>query len=328
MADQNPLTEYDLMVPEKEKPVLTLIQNQLKLTGRPPREIIKRVESFFQKEFRYSLVLTGMGNKKTPLSDFLMQTRSGHCEYFAAATVLLLRVAGIPARYAKGYSVHEFSRLENQYIVRDRHAHAWTLAFIEGAWRNVDTTPASWANIEAAAAPGWEFISDLLSWCRFNLSKALWRVRQSRWLKHIWWFVVPLIFIMARRLHLKRRVRHFRPEKPTQTDTATTMSGTASEFYLIEQALINSGFVRHRTETLRDWIARLPESRLTTHLIGDLKTILNLHYRYRFDPKGIDVTERELLKSGIRTWLNEYSKESGSRGPGFQNQRPPAKLEA
>ncbi|MBT8330725.1 MAG: transglutaminase-like domain-containing protein, partial [Deltaproteobacteria bacterium] len=39
------------------------------------------------------------------IENFLTRSRSGHCEYFATATVLLLRQAGIPARYARGYSV-------------------------------------------------------------------------------------------------------------------------------------------------------------------------------------------------------------------------------
>ena len=42
----------------------------------------------------------------TPLADFLLRTRSGHCEYYATATVLLLRAAGIPARYAHANAVH------------------------------------------------------------------------------------------------------------------------------------------------------------------------------------------------------------------------------
>lgn len=71
--------------------------------------------------------LLGQDQKTTPLSTFLLKNRSGHCEYFATATTLLLREVGIPARYAIGFSVSEFSPLENQFIVRGRDSHAWTL---------------------------------------------------------------------------------------------------------------------------------------------------------------------------------------------------------
>ena len=87
------------------------------------------------------LLQQDVGRKKSALSHFLLQSRAGHCEYFATATVLLLRAAGIPARYCRGYAVQEFSKLENRFIVRDRHAHAWTLAYVDGIWTNFDTTP-------------------------------------------------------------------------------------------------------------------------------------------------------------------------------------------
>ena len=61
------------------------------------------------------------------MSRFLLRTRSGHCEYFATATVLLLRQLGIPARYAVGYAVHEATG--RKYVVRQRDAHAWCLVW-------------------------------------------------------------------------------------------------------------------------------------------------------------------------------------------------------
>ena len=86
----------------------------------------------------------------TPLTRFLLTSRSGHCEYFATATVLLLRQLGIPARYAVGYYVHEPAG--SGYVVRERDAHAWCLAWNRqtGSWDDFDTTPASWVAIEGA----------------------------------------------------------------------------------------------------------------------------------------------------------------------------------
>jgi hypothetical protein len=306
VAGQRPPAEYDLSIPEKEKPALGLIRDRLQLTGIPPREILERVESFFQKNFSYSLVQHGGGYKNTPLTNFLLQRRAGHCEYFATATVLLLRSAGIPARYAMGYSVHEFSRLENRFIVRDRHAHAWTLVYVDGTWHNFDTTPGTWVSIEDADAPGWEFVTDLGSWCWFNLSQGFRWVRQSNGFAYLGWLIIPAVFLMARRLFRKKRVRHPVAKKPSQSVAAPTPAGTDSDFYLIENALIKSGFVRHPAETLRNWIERLPQNQPVTHLINDLKSILHLHYRYRFDPRGIGAAEKAALISGTRPWLDAY----------------------
>ena len=71
----------------------------------------------------------GTNKDVTPLSRFLLKTRAGHCEYFATATVLLLRELGIPARYAVGYAVHETSRQRLRRALRD--AHAWCLVWNE-----------------------------------------------------------------------------------------------------------------------------------------------------------------------------------------------------
>src|SRR5207253_2703424 len=89
----------------------------------------------------------------------------GHCEYFATATVLLLRQAGVPARYVVGYSAQEFSTLEGAFIVRNRHAHAWAQALVAGRWVVVDTTPSNWAEQEEQAArASFGAVMDVFSW--------------------------------------------------------------------------------------------------------------------------------------------------------------------
>ena len=60
-----------------------------------------------QRTSAHSLYRTRPDSDVSALDDFLNRSRAGHCEYFATATVLLLRAAGIPARYATGYSVQE-----------------------------------------------------------------------------------------------------------------------------------------------------------------------------------------------------------------------------
>src|SRR5262249_60581555 len=107
---------------------------------------------YFRRNFRYSTWKGERPRRESAVEDFLVSSRSGHCEYFATATTLLLRAAGVPARYAVGYSVQEWSRLEQRYIVRARHAHSLTLAYVDGAWRDVDTTPAGWADSEEPEA--------------------------------------------------------------------------------------------------------------------------------------------------------------------------------
>ena len=77
-----------------------------------------------------------------------------------------------------------------------------------------------------------------------------------------------------------------------------------SEFYLIEKKLAELGYARHPGETLSDWVRRI-EGETPTDATPVPQSILTLHYRYRFDPKGITSEERSALKSTVNAWLDE-----------------------
>lgn len=301
----SPPSETDLTVPKREKPAISRIAEELGLTSKSPREILRTVDAYFQENFNYSLVLSSRGPNNASLAEFLLQTRSGHCEYFATATVLLLRAAGIPARYASGYSVHEFSRLENRLIVRARHAHAWALVYIDGVWRDFDTTPSSWRNIEEDAASMWELVSDLWSWSMFKFSEWRWREREGGIKKYIGWLLIPFTLILARRLYFKKRVKRVKIGQE-ERGRVRFSPGVDSEFYLIEKRLKESGFVRYPWETLSSWIRRIEEAESSSLSIEFLHSILALHYRYRFDPEGITLTEKAKLNSEVQSWLEQY----------------------
>ena len=104
--------------------------------GLSERARVDAITRHFATGFSYSLQ-GAREQDELPLKRFLEISRSGHCEYFATATVLALRAVGIPARYATGYAVQEWGELEKAYVVRRRHAHAWALAYVDGAWKSL-----------------------------------------------------------------------------------------------------------------------------------------------------------------------------------------------
>jgi len=168
-----PPIDSDLVLPAPDAATISRIASQLALGQQSPAERIATIEAYFRRNFRYSTWKGERPRKETGLEEFLVGSRSGHCEYFATATVLLLRAAGVPARYAIGFSVQEWSRLEQRWIVRSRHAHAWALAHVDGVWREVDTTPPIWADAERDEASMLEPLRDLWSWGGFLFSR--WR---------------------------------------------------------------------------------------------------------------------------------------------------------
>ena len=131
----------DLTIPNSLVKTMQGLAQALGLDATRPHESLVKIEKFFQDNFAYSLYLQGSARDPIPLRTFLLRDRKGHCEYFATAGVMLLKAAGIPARYASGYAVNEYNPMTGSWLIRKRHAHAWSLGFIDGDWRNLDYTP-------------------------------------------------------------------------------------------------------------------------------------------------------------------------------------------
>ncbi len=112
------------------------------------------LQHFNTEPFRYTLSPQTLGH--SPVDEFLFDTREGFCEHYAAAFVVMMRAADIPARVVTGYQGGEMN--EDYMIVRQSDAHAWAEAFVDGAWQRFDPTSAvAPSRIErglAAALPG------------------------------------------------------------------------------------------------------------------------------------------------------------------------------
>lgn len=79
---------------------------------------------------------------------FLFEGHEGYCQHFATAAVLMLRLYGVPARYAAGY-VAPADAFEQgtdgawHATLEDTRAHAWAEVYTdELGWVPVETTPA------------------------------------------------------------------------------------------------------------------------------------------------------------------------------------------
>jgi protein-glutamine gamma-glutamyltransferase len=292
-----PPIDTDLRIPPQEAAVIGSIASALGLPGAAPAEAVNRVEKFFRQDFKYSLWKRERLRHGTALGEFLQTSRAGHCEYFASATVLLLRAAGVPARYAVGYSVQEWSRLERRWIVRARHGHSWALAYVDGAWRDVDTTPSIWADAERDEASIFEPLHDLWSWGGFLFSRWRWSEGESGVGEYAPWLLIPLVLLLVWRLYSRRHVRRG-DGKPREGAAPPLHPGHDSEFYRIAGRLEAEGRGRRPTEPASAWIDRIQAP--------ELRPIVALHYRYRFDPAGLDAAGRAALRDGAETWLRDH----------------------
>jgi transglutaminase-like putative cysteine protease len=298
-SPDGPPTDTDLGIPSREAPAILRVATELDVRGRPPGDAVAVVRDFLAREFRYSTWQRARGEGTTPIEDFLTRTRAGHCEYFATATVLLLRAAGVPARYAVGFSVQEWSWLERVWIVRTRHAHSWALVWLDGAWRELDTTPPSWSAEEAVAAPAWQAVGDLWAWAVYLVSRWRWSEREDGWGRHVGWLLIPLALLLAWRLRARRRVSGG-GRQAARVVPAAPRPGDDSEFYAIERRLAAAGLARQPAEPVTAWVTRVQAHAANP---GALAALADLHCRYRFDPRGLDDEERRRLRTGVATWL-------------------------
>lgn len=301
-----PPTEADREIPLAERAAVLQMAEQLNLASLPPGAAVSSVERLFNQRFKYS---TWQGwdhrpnQRRTALARFLLEHRSGHCEYFATATVLLLRAAHVPTRYAIGYSVQEKSG--HSYIVRERHAHAWCLAWIDGQWRDVDTTPPDWGETEATRASIWEPVRDLFSRFWFEFSR--WRWGHAEWKRYLLWLVVPVLVLALARVLVQRQWG--RAMDSAGEGLPRSRPGLDSEFYAIAKWLTAAGLPRLPGETGTAWLERLQKAGAVP--IDGLREVLTAHYRLRFHPEGLAARQRAQLRHDAEWWLRSSRPVSG-----------------
>jgi transglutaminase-like putative cysteine protease len=138
------LTRRFLQVPNMSSRVRELAEavSQRALT---PFDKVMAIEQYLKENYRYSLDL-GFGvqaaARANPLEDFLFSRKTGYCEHYATAMVILLRTIGIPARLLTGFLPGEWNEFGNYFTVRQRDAHAWVeVYFPASGWVTFDPTP-------------------------------------------------------------------------------------------------------------------------------------------------------------------------------------------
>lgn len=91
--------------------------------------------------FTYS-TSTGPSVTGDPLVDFLFHNKTGFCEQYSTAMAVMLRVLGIPARVAIGFTDGYAS--QGGHVITTQDAHAWDEVYFPGyGWVTFDPTPLS-----------------------------------------------------------------------------------------------------------------------------------------------------------------------------------------
>ncbi len=202
LTEYPPNLEKDLFVPAPLKETLEeFLQEEGIEKGTTQKEASLFLKKVFQEDFTYSTNVTVTG--VYPLKRFLLEGKSGHCEYYATAGAMLLRKLGIPARYAVGYAVREYDSKREQWLLRGIHAHAWVRAWDEQKqmWVDVDFTPSGDDVFAHKEPPVYQKAMDSI--LRWREDFIVWRADNSgTWVFTVlpWFLVLLLILVFGRNL--------------------------------------------------------------------------------------------------------------------------------
>ncbi len=255
-------------------------------------EAVMFVQSFFS-EFRYTLYQSGHAVSENPLIYFMDKRRAGHCEYFASATALLLRSLGVPSRYVVGYAVVEWNANLAMYTVRERHAHAWAEAWVNGRWITVDTTPARWLGMEENAASFLQPLWDAIDNNQFLFLRWWNNQELEDYERELFMFGLILVGILLWRVYRSEQVVIETAEE--ESVESWLVPGRESPFFRVEDHLAELGYKRGRGELMANWLLRIDRA--------ELLPLLSSHNRWRFDPRGISIEERRQLAEQVQDWL-------------------------
>lgn len=172
--------------------------------------------------YRYTLEPGVFGQHSA--DEFWFDRKEGFCEHIAAAFVILMRAAGIPARIVTGYQGGERNAIDNFWVVRQSDAHAWTEVWLAGqGWLRVDPTaavaPGRIGTLQRLQAPRGVVataINTVSPTVALNL-RAVWEAVNNRWNQWV------LNYTQSRQLNLLRELGF---ASPSWEDLGYLMAGS------------------------------------------------------------------------------------------------------
>ena len=84
-------------------PRVAALADQVSAAAANPYDKAKAIESYLRQNMHYQLQVDVPPRGADPVANFLFQTRTGYCEYFASSMGEMLHSIGIPVRLVNGY---------------------------------------------------------------------------------------------------------------------------------------------------------------------------------------------------------------------------------
>lgn len=162
-------TRHFLQSPAQSERIAALAE-EITHTQRTAYEKANAIQSFLIHNFRYSLDAP-LAELDHPLEEFLFTRKTGYCEHYATAMVILLRTIGIPARLVTGFLATEWNDYGNYFLVRQQDAHAWVEVHLpHSGWITMDPTPPAIESITSGSS-AWQALGRMMDTVRLQWSR-------------------------------------------------------------------------------------------------------------------------------------------------------------
>lgn len=250
------------------------VSQQVCADATTPTEKAAAISDFFQSNFQYGLDAVDRPSRTDPLTFFMTTRHPAHCEYFATATVLMLRSAGVPSRYVVGYVSNEESDDAGRWLARNRDAHAWAEAYDDQTkrWFAVESTPGrSYQSIISpedfalqtqSSLIGEENSADDVGGLISNIWSYFASIRATDTFFNLFRYSqIALLVGLAGWLIRRLRQSHTSPDEIAERASRKMLAR-------VESLLARSGFVRASGETLHQFSDRL-EHAITASPVHD-----------------------------------------------------------
>ncbi len=128
--DQQPLPSY-ARLPDDMDPRIRDLADEVTKGATSQLSAAVALEHHLRTQYQYDLNSAFSSQNTTPLSEFLFESKRGHCEYFASALAVMLRTQNIPSRLVTGFSATNRNPLTGYYDIYALDGHAWVEAFVD-----------------------------------------------------------------------------------------------------------------------------------------------------------------------------------------------------
>jgi len=195
------------------------------------------------------------------IDEFWLDRRSGFCEHYAAAFVVVMRALDVPARIVTGYQGVDLVPVDGYHVVRQSAAHAWAEYWQPGSgWQRADPTAAvAPERIDRSrrlqAAPG--LVASALGGLNPALMEQLrtgWEALNNRWNQWV------LNYSRGQQLELLKNLGF---ESPSWEDLSLLLIGALSTLALAGAAW--AWWDRHRVDP---WARQMERLRQAVQTLG------------------------------------------------------------